>query len=336
VVAELRAAGFDVVVVAPDPEASESATIVSVERIGDSVVVHATRDDGELEAELLEPGDQDGMTNRDATALRTAEAIRSLVTTPGKKPKADEPEAPPSAHPLPPEPPPIPDTPPVPDASWSGKDDVEPLTEVRDMPVFRMGLFSGGGMLTPSPALVLGASARLQLAPKLNIAAVLMGSKNVGDTEINGFEYDVWGARGSVLMSWEILGADNVWTPSLGGGVFGEFRYWEMTGSYVIQQGGGGDCGADTCVPIAVTEYATLVHDGAMAGAGASAKAGISVARPFRFRFDVHADLRMLTVELDGSGHDQMAPALAPSILGTFGIEYDFVTRRVVEQTAKR
>lgn len=312
VAAELRAAGFDVIVVAPDPKPTEHATIVNIERIGDSVVVHAVRSDGELDAELLETEDGDGMTDRDATALRAAEAIRSLVTTPKKKPGP-----PPPAAPETPAPAAVPTVPAVVPATVNvGADGVTEPAEIRQMPVFRMALFSGGGIVARDPSLVVGLSLRGQLSRYMNIAGLVMATKNVDDDGHEGSMFDIYGARAALLTSWEILGADNVWTPSLGGGVIGDFRYWNGIGGF----------GHDETV----LTYYTPVYEGGSGGVGLAATAGISVAKPWRFRFDVHADVRMVTWELFGDGHDQVASDLAPSVVGTFGIEYDFITKPVL------
>lgn len=332
VAAELRAAGFDVVIVAPNPRATDDAAIVSVERIGDSVVVHAQRADGVLDAELLESSEGDGMSDGQATALRAAEAIRSLVTTPKKKRRKAKPPVEPApetaAPPVTAEPettPPVPETPPIPTATWPGRDGIE--GEIHNLPVVRIGLFGGGGVVVPAPTFALGVSLRGQVTPHFNVAGMVIGTRNLGADGFEDEHHNIYGVRAALLASWEILGADHSWTPTLGGGLFAEARYWEGDGF-----------GHDEPIPLGryETSLYSPFYDGAMAGAGLVATAGFSIAHPFRFRFDVLADVRMITVELDGIGHDDMAPELAPSIIGTIGFEYDLITRPVRAKTARR
>ncbi len=337
VAAELRAAGFVVVIVAHDTEANANATVVNIERIGDSVVVHATPWHGELRAELLDPADSDGMTDLDATALRTAEAIRSLVTTPiGEKRSAspgantaDDHDAPDAATSS--ESPSInTDPPPVPPATIRPKMDVAMRHPPHDrIPVFRMGLFGGAGFLAPSPAMVVGLSMRGQLSPDFNIAGLLMGSKNIGDVDFGSGAFDIFSARATMLTSWEMLGANHAWTPSLGAGVFGDVRRW-------VRVPFGGDMVPLSGDNVLMTTIGRGLSEGSAAGVGLAMVAGISVSHPWRLRFDVHANMQLFTVELDGGSHDEMAPTLEPSVLGTIGFEYDFVTRPTVEHTARR
>jgi hypothetical protein len=284
----------------------------------------------------MDPKDADGMTDRDATALRTAEAIRSLATTPAaKSPKSpaspNKPAAPVAPATL--EPPPIPDgpdAPAVPEVSrWPGEDALPTPGEILEVPVLRVGAFAGAGFITPMPTVAAGLSLRGQISPKFNIAALIMGTKNIdeGDEEL---DHDIYSARASLLASWEILGANHSWTPSIGGGLFGEFRYWNYSGWTALDEGPRGD-------EITLgSSYYTPVHEGALVGVGFAATAGISIAHPWRFRFDVHADMRMIDVAVDGSGQEEMAPELGSSVLGTFGIEYDFITKPVLMNTARR
>lgn len=333
VAAELRAAGFEVLVLPAESDPHPSATNVNIERVGDSVIVHAARPDGKLEAELMEPKNADGLTDRDATALRTAEAIRSLATTPAKvvtaQPAAAEPPTAPAAVIAEPTPASVsPDPPPVPAATtWSGQDTVQ--HEVHEMPVVRLALFAGAGYLAPEPALVGGVSLRGQITPKFNIAGLLMGSKNIDHDDHHDTDLELYSARAALLASWEILGADHLWTPSIGGGMFAELRYWRFAGFRSLDEPPPRD-------DILLSASSVGLTEGAMASGGLAATAGISVAHPWRFRFDIHADVRMIDVQLDGAGHDEMAPELAPSVMATVGIEYDFITRPVLTHTARR
>lgn len=175
--------------------------------------------------------------------------------------------------------------------------------------------------MAPSPTVVVGLSLRGQLSRHMNIAALVMATKNVDEHDREEGVFDIYGARAALLSSWEIFGADHAWTPSLGGGVVGEFRYWNGIGGF------------DHDEP--VLSYYTPVYEGSLVGVGLAATAGISVAQPWRFRFDIHADVRMVTWELFGDGHEQVASDFAPSVLGTFGIEYDFVTEPVLAPVAR-
>jgi hypothetical protein len=146
-----------------------------------------------------------------------------------------------------------------------------------------------------------------------------MGTKNLGDGDFeSGRHDDVAGARASLLASWEILGADNFWTPTLGGGVFGEMRAWERSSPI-----------AGLVTPREPSEDPLL--DGSVVGAGMSATMGVSIARPWRFRFDLYADMRLATWELSGTGHADLAPELVPSVLATLGVEYDLVSRAMLK-----
>ncbi len=326
VAAELRAAGFDVVFVPPQPNGEKEATIVSIERVGGSVVVHASRPDGDLDAELPESTDADGMADRDATALRTAEAIRSMVNTPKKK---STPKAPKKSKGKGAKPPPVLHAPVVPSPTY-GKDDVDP--DLQEIPVLRAGIMAGGGMVGDDPSLTLGLSLRGQVTPHFNVSAHVLGTRSVFEKDFNDNRFDIYGARGAVVANWEILGAHNSWTPSIGGGFFGEYRSWEGT-----IPGSPSPCPEPY---LCVQGFPSEEHlEGSMGGAGLIATAGISVARPWRFRFDVMADLRMVTVELDGNGHDYMIGEIRPTVLATFGLEFDFITRGApskAKQTAKR
>ncbi len=337
VAAELRAAGFDVIILAADaPKTGSDGTLVNIERIGDSVVVHAHRKDGALEAELPRSERADGMTHDDATALRAAEAIRSLVVAPGARAaEADVPDDPatkPATEPDPADaaaeraavtllsPEPIAISMPL---RTTRGDVLRPREEdILRLPVLRASLFSGGGFLAPFPAMVVGVGLRGQVAPKLNIAGLITGMKDLGHNGPGG-DYDVFSARATILASWEILGADNFWTPTLGGGLFGEAREWTGVNERLANVGSG--------------DPSTIFFDGSMIGMGLAATAGISVARPWRFRFDIHADVRVATWEGSGNGQDEFAPEYAPSVLGTFGIEYDLIERAVLRKnTASR
>ncbi len=347
VVAELRAAGFDVIVLAATAsadgadEASEPrGTIVNIERVGDSVIVRATRAEGELDAELL-ASESDGMTNQEATALRTAEAIRSLVTTPSPKtrPPAGAPEV--EDTPAPPAPaasmPPTP--PPASPAAGSGRPPASPLGpdldadaawapgDIRDLPVLRLAVFGGGGLSSPSPFALAGLGLRGQLTRSVSMAGLVMAGKSVGEYDDDSVHYDIWGVRAALLTSWEILGADNVWTPSIGGGVVGELQNWSGISALSVD---------DDVPPVASSTYMLPHYDGSLLGVGLAATAGISVGHPWRFRFDVMADVRMLTIALDGAPPDDVAPTLAPTVMGMVGLEYDLVTRPILRHTASR
>jgi hypothetical protein len=329
VAAELRAAGFDVVIVAPEPRPMPDAAVVTLERQGESVVVHATRPDGKLEAELVAPGGDAGMSKREVTAIQTAEAIRSLVAARAPRPEP-APPAPPEAPavpeaPLPPPaPPPLTQLAPMAPPAWIPAPDA--ALPSREQVVFRLGLVGGGGYAPPLPTLATGVSLRGQINPHLNVTGLLLAMPQIGDGEVQDYYVSAFGARGSLLLSWEILGVDHIWTPSIGGGLSAEYRFWDMAPMpYRTAE-----------LPSESVADMTYESQGSAIGVGVTATVGFSFSRPWRGRVDLFSDLRMARFVIADRHADIAMPAFAPSILATVGFEYDLVREVVPARAARR
>jgi hypothetical protein len=321
VTAELRAAGFEVIAVGDD---APSGTKVVLERRGEAVVLHTTRPDGKLEAELVAPEGEAGMSRREVTAIQTAEAIRSLVAARRKAeeqaPAAPAAPAPPEAPLPPPAPVPLapvslaPAPPPPPMPMWYPSADV--LQPAAERVVLRLGMVGGGGFVPPIASLAVGATLRGQLNSHLHMGGLLLAMPQIGEGEVEQYNMSTFAARGALMIGWDMLGAENFWTPSLGGGLSVEYRGWEMTPSPYS--------------PLASEpqgNQSTIFYEtqGGAIGVGLTATIGVSISRPWRGRFDILTDLRVNTFALDGSHADLAMPRFSPSVLAVVGFEYDLV-----------
>jgi len=305
VAAELRAAGLRVTVLSgmPGPGPAGGAPVVRLERRGDSVVVHtAVTIGGGARSQLRASDDGDGLAAGDATALRVAEAIR-LSVAPSPEPADESQAAAPEEH-----------RPRVPSRSRA---DATPDEETAPpaMPVLR-GVVLGGGGVNPEPAVVLGGGLRGQITPRVNASGLVLatGSMDPGD---HAEAPTMQSVKLALMASWEVLGATSSWSPAVGGGLVWEYRWWEKL---TYEQG----------VPV------DTAYEGGQMGLGYAVMAGIRSGPPFRFRFDVYADVRSQSWEVHGSGHHHpdVEADVDATLMATVGADIDFYSRPVMTHRA--
>lgn len=302
VAAELRASGLGVIIVPDTPDAvpaDNRAPIVRLERSGEFVVVTtALSVDGAESSEVPASAASGGLATGDATALRVAEAIRLRVTEPAPEPPVEEPPAE-AAEAVAPVTATAVTTAPT-------ADEVEPLARRR--PIIRAAFFAGGG-LNPEPAAALAIGLRGQVSPHFHITGLGMFAHNLEGVDRS--KLAVVSTKAAILGSWELFGADSDWSPSVGGGVVGEYRWW--------RKGAPWRDGAP-----AEPEF-----EGSNFGLGYAVMAGIRSAAPRRFRFDIYADVRTQSWRHAGSGHDEpgVDHDLHGTVMATFGIDVDLFSR---------
>ncbi len=327
VAAELRAAGFEVIVIPPggglEVAEDDAPTVVAVRQEGDLVVVQATVVDQVVGAEVAPTG-EDGMSGRDAAALRAAETIRHLVNaqSPAKTPDAVPAEA------TQPEPEPE-KVIKVPSVAITVEDDLgaDAVRPGREVPVFRLGAHGGVAALgfqntygerAFAPSWAVGLNLVGDVAPNADLRGQLTFMRNFDDR--NYGQGDVWAARANLLAEWQAFGSDAKFTPVLGGGLYGEVmrnedhyeEWYDWSDDFYDPDTG------DYSGP--VQGYAYIQEDRLMFNSGLTASAGLTAGRGFRFRLDAQASLQLLSL----GGHDTFY--VVPSAMITAGLDWDVVT----------
>ena len=353
VTAELRAAGLDVHI----STAPANATIVVrlAQRRGAKTIEITVSDadnNKEVKRAVVSVARRGGgLAAGDAAALRAAEAVRLLLGTPAesdelppREPEAPAPSvAPPAAATTPvtggPTPRPtlarvaVPSQP-HPSVLVNGGA-ADAVIGVPETPIFRAGLFTGAGYAAPSPLLAVGLTGRWSPSVYFNLGAAVTATRNL-PPELDVEEVwrlesagqhasvnDIYGLKVAALASWDILGNDHAWTPSLGAGPLINLRWWSMNFQHIDERRQ--LASADTL-------------DGSDGGFGFAFAAGVSIAQPWRLRIDVQADLNVATWIMSADSTERVAPAWTPTVIGTAGFEYDLVRQRNSprEELAKR
>lgn len=327
VAAELRAAGFEVVVIPPgggiEVSEDDAPTVVAVRQEGALVVVQATMVDQVVDAEVAHGG-EDGMSGRDAAALRAAETIRHLVNA---QSRSKTPDAVPDDEPeTEPEPAKVIQ---VPSVAITVEDDLaaDTVNPSREVPVFRLGAHGGVAALgyqntygerAFAPSWAAGLSLVGDVAPNADLRGQLTFMRNFDDRHYG--EGDVWSARATFIAEWQAFGSDAKFTPVLGGGLYGEVMrnddhheaWYDWSDEFYDPETG------DYWGP--VQDVAYIQEERLMFNSGLTASAGLTAGRGFRFRLDAQASLQLLSL----GGHDTFY--VVPSAMITAGLDWDVVT----------
>ncbi len=313
VAAELRSAGFEVLV-APAETATGGRTVVSVHRVGESISILTidNTDSVHVQSERATVKTSRagaGMDASGATALRVAEAVRLLLARSsahrGPTPHERLPEplrgsaSPPRGSASPPRISASPPRNPTFEAGSAASTNLE-------VGVLGLSLFGGSGYVAPSPAVAFGFAARGHASQHLDVAAIVMGTVGVGQALRKQHARHNYTAKTALVASWNMLGPEHGWVPSIGTGIVVDYRWWRNN---------------------VHNERADDDQQGSRGAFGVALTAGISFAHPLRFRFDVYGDVDLVNWKDVGDGHGEMAPLFVPSVLGVVGFEYDIVSR---------
>ena len=315
VAAELEAAGYDVRQLDDgDAQPTGQLAVVGLWRDEGEIVVKVHLPEASGVERIRQAEDDSGMRVEDATALRIAEAIRSLVQTaprsaaiaqfygmPPPPPPPTPPPPPPAAPPPPPGWSPFGHPPPPPPFDVPAEPDAPP-----SMPMFRLGATAGVYAAEPTAGGTIGVTLRGQLLPILTLGGSVHYFISLGEHKNADHKWDSSGMTWQLFSDWEILGADNGWTPHIGAGWRSELGFHHGS-------------------PLSFPQTALPV-DGMTLATGVVGRAGFNIAAPWRFRLDVESGARLLSTrfaEVSAISDSTPAPAFVFGLRA--GVEYDLV-----------
>ncbi|MEM1029849.1 MAG: hypothetical protein AAGN82_05830 [Myxococcota bacterium] len=315
VAAELRAAGYEVLVLAPgssvDVSAEDAPVLVSVRQEGELVLVEATVVDEVVDATVA-PAEQDGMPDRDAVALRAAETIRMLVSSAPEETSPEEAPAAPEAKPKK-----APSSSPTVTVNV-GSDEVRPDAVIPERKGIVINVGAHGGIAAlgyrngfdtqvTTRAWGLGANVGVDLGREFDLRGTLTFYRGAEDDPFN--DGDVWAVRAGGGVDWPFLGQDNLISPLIGGGVYGEYLRAENFAEVALNEPSPfGD----------EPSFETVSFEERLVNGGLTAHVGVTAGRSFRVRFDVVGSLQLFSF---GGENDDQRPI--PSAMAMLGFEWD-------------